>query len=488
MSRWRELLSARTLSWYAFREHIGPFFFSLVVFTFIMLMNQVARQFQSLAGKGLGPEVILEIFLLSVPLTIAVTIPMAVLVATMAAFGRLSGDNEITAIQANGVAFHQVLAPTILGALFIAALTVWFNDTVLPESNHRLSQLMQDIQRTKPTVVLEEKRFNDPTGLGEFRIEPQRINHQTNMMYGLRIFDMADMRIQRTILADSGRLDYAPNQEDAVLTLWHGKLHHRDITQPGEYEILEFGKQRLVLRGVGSRLDRAQEMSGLRSDREMDLATLLGNVRAEEKKIRTARRELEATVEAHLATLLGDTFVVAEADSAGARAIGAQEPLGQERYRINVVERLSQGIDYSLRQRNKFLVEYHKKFAIPFACFVFVLIGAPIGVRARRGGYGFAMGMSTVVFVFYYLALTGGEDLADRRLLPPWVAMWLANLVFLAFGVWLLRGTAREAARRRMDLFRWWPGRGRREAPEVEGGRKTTVGETVEAGRAAAAD
>ena len=456
MSRGRELFSARTLSWYAFREHIGPFVFALVVFTFIMLMNQVARQFQNLAGKGLGADVIAEIFLLSVPLTIAVTIPMAVLVATMAAFGRLAGDNEITAIQANGVGFHQVLAPTILGGVLVAILTVWFNDTVLPESNHSLSRLMQDIQRTKPTVVLEEKRFNDPTGLGEFRIEPATLDRETNMMYGLRIFDMSELQSQRTILADSGRLDYAPNQEDAVLTLWDGTVHHRDITQPGEYDVLDFEKQRLVLRGVGSRLDRASEMTGMRSDREMDLATLLENVELEESKIRTARAELESAVEAHVATLLGDTFQVAGSDSGGRAAIGSQEPLGQERYRVNVVERLAQGIDYSQRQRNKFLVEYHKKFAIPFACIVFVLIGAPIGVRARRGGYGFAMGMSTVVFVVYYLALTGGEDLADRRLLPPWVAMWLANLVFLVFGLWLLRRTARETAGRRLTFADLW--------------------------------
>lgn len=459
MPRWRELFNARTLSWYAFREHLGPFAFALVVFTFIMLMNQVARQFQTLAGKGLGPEIIVEIFLLSLPLTIAVTIPMAVLVATMAAFGRLAGDNEITAIQANGVGFHQVLIPTILGACLVAILTIWFNDTILPESNHRLSQLMQDIQRTKPTVVLEEKRFNDPTGLGEIRIEPQHLDRGTNMMYGLRIFDMADMQIQRTILADSGRLDYATNQEDAVLTLWHGTVHHRDIAQPGEYEVLDFDKQRLVLRGVGSRLDRAREMSGMRSDREMDLDTLLDNVHAEELKIMTARTELSATVEAHLTTLLADSFVVPSSDSIGQVAILTEDPMSQERYRINVVERLTQGIDYSLRQRNKFLVEYHKKFAIPFACIVFILIGAPIGVRARRGGYGFAMGMSTLVFVIYYLTLTGGEDLADRRLLPPWLSMWLANIVFLVFGLWLLRRTARETAGRAPFFLRWRPGR-----------------------------
>lgn len=481
MSRWRDWVNARMLAWYAFREHLGPFWFALTVFTFILLMNQVARQFQSLAGKGLGAGVILEVFLLSIPLTIAITVPMAVLVATMAAFGRLAGDNEVTAMQANGVGFHQILLPTLGGALLLAGLTVWGNDTLLPDANHRLSQLMQDIQRTKPTVVLQEQRINDPTGLGEYRLLPERINRQTNMMYGVRIFDLTDLQIQRTIIADSGRLDYAPDGEDAVLTLWNGTVHHRDIMTPGEYERLAFTRQRLVIHGVGSRLQRANELAGLRSDREMDLGTLMENVRAEEEKIRSARADVAEEVVKHVALLVDaappdtaapDSVTSALSPEAAALA-GAlpsfpsdealSQPLDEARYRVTVVERLSEGVDYAQRQRNKFLVEYHKKFAIPVACLVFVLIGAPIGVRARRGGYGFAMGMSTVVFVFYYLTLTGGENLADRRLLPPWLAMWMSNLVFFALGAWLLRRTARETAGRSLRWPGWlrWPGRGR---------------------------
>ena len=464
MSRWREWFSARTLAWYAFREHVGPFVFALIIFTFIMLMNQVARQFQQLAGKGLGADVILQVFGLSLPLTIAVTIPMATLVATMAAFGRMAGDNEITAMQANGVGFHQIILPALLGAALLAAVTVLLNDTLLPESNHRLSMLLQEIQRTKPTVVLQEQRINDPTGLGETRILPERIDRASNMMYGVRIFDTSDLQVQRTILADSGRLDYAPDGQDAVLSLWSGTIHSRELDTPGEYERLSFASQQLVLRGVGSRLQPIDEMSAFRSDREMDLATLLSNVRSEEAKIVQARIELAEAVVEHVDMLLLGAGVenAAGPPDAGADTIGATglaafaTPLDAERYQLSRVERLSSAIDYSLRQRNKFLVEYHKKFAIPVACIVFILIGAPIGVRAKRGGYGFAMGMSTGVFVAYYLALTGGEDLADRRFLPSWLSMWMANIVFFGFGVWLLRRTARETAGRFwLRLPRW---------------------------------
>ncbi len=467
LSRLREWYSARILSWYAFREHLGPFVFALTIFTFIMLMNQVARQFQQLAGKGLGADVILEVFMLSVPLTIAVTIPMATLVATMAAFGRMAGDNEITAIQANGVGFHQILAPALTGAAILAAVTVLLNDTLLPEANHRLSMLLQEIQRAKPTVVLQEQRINDPTGLGEYRILPERIDRTTNTMYGVRIFDTTDLDVQRTIVADSGRMEYAENGEDAVLTLWSGAVHSRELAKPGEYVRLSFDNQQLVLHGVGSRLQPMNEMTALRSDREMDLGTLLENVRSEEEKIVRARGELAAAVEEHVAVLLLERPA---ADSVQGGLESFPVALDAERYQASRIQRLGEAIDYSHRQRNKFLVEYHKKFAIPVACIVFLLIGAPIGVRAKRGGYGFAMGMSTGIFVAYYLALTGGEDLADRRFLPPWLSMWMANIVFLGFGLWLLRRTARETASRSWLRLPRWIARRKRGPAEVPAG------------------
>src|SRR5439155_5727124 len=73
-------------------------------------------------------------------------------------------------------------------------------------------------------------------------------------------------------------------------------------------------------------------------------------------------------------------------------------------------------------------VEWHKKFALAFACVVFVLIGAPLGMRVRRGGIAVGF-LSILFFAFYYLCLQFGESFADRLLLPPWLALWLAHIV-----------------------------------------------------------
>ena len=103
-----------------------------------------------------------------------------------------------------------------------------------------------------------------------------------------------------------------------------------------------------------------------------------------------------------------------------------------------------------------FVVEIHKKYAIPAACLVFAVVGVPLGIRAHRGGRWAAFVVLLPIVLFYYVFLTVGETLGDSRRIPPWVAMWTPNLVVGALGLYLLWANVRErplpfvAARQRM--------------------------------------
>ena len=96
------------------------------------------------------------------------------------------------------------------------------------------------------------------------------------------------------------------------------------------------------------------------------------------------------------------------------------------------------------RQIDQYMVEIHKKYAIPMACLVFVLIGVPLGIMARRGGFGTAATLSLGFFVLYYACLIGGEKLADRGFIDPWFGMWSANIIIGLMGLYLTFRTARE--------------------------------------------
>jgi lipopolysaccharide export system permease protein len=86
-------------------------------------------------------------------------------------------------------------------------------------------------------------------------------------------------------------------------------------------------------------------------------------------------------------------------------------------------------------QVNSYAVEWHKKFAIPFACIIFVLIGAPLAVRFPRGGAGMVIAISLLIFGIYYVSLIGGESLGDKGKIPPFLGPWAPNFFFGAIGV-----------------------------------------------------
>jgi lipopolysaccharide export system permease protein len=117
---------------YVLKEHIGPFVFASTALTSLMLLQYIAKKFGELVGKGLDASVIAEFMMLSVPFTVAMTLPMAVLVAVLYAFSRLAAENEITAMKASGIGMRTVLAPVLVGGLAMSLVMVAFNDQVLP--------------------------------------------------------------------------------------------------------------------------------------------------------------------------------------------------------------------------------------------------------------------------------------------------------------------------------------------------------------------
>src|SRR5256886_5145536 len=131
-------LIVRTISRYLLRQHVAPLGFALAVLTSLMLIQQVAKQLSGLLGKGLPAGVIAEVFVLSLPFIVAVTLPMAVLVAVLHVFTRLAGDNEITALQAGGVSVTRLVAPVLAGATRVPLLAFLWNDPPLPPPNQPL--------------------------------------------------------------------------------------------------------------------------------------------------------------------------------------------------------------------------------------------------------------------------------------------------------------------------------------------------------------
>ena len=151
----------RLLSKYLVRETILPFIFSLLMITFVLFINFLLRAIDRFLGKGLELSIILEYLFLNMAWIIALSVPMAVLLASLMTFGRMSEDNEINAMRSSGISFLSIIySPLLLGVL-VALLLTFFNNFILPEMNFRARLLSGDIYRKRPDMNIEPGIFLD---------------------------------------------------------------------------------------------------------------------------------------------------------------------------------------------------------------------------------------------------------------------------------------------------------------------------------------
>lgn len=428
----------RILTRYLLRSHLGPFFFALSVLTGLLLINTVARRFQELAGKGLDPWVIAEVFLLSIPYTLALTIPMSVLVAVLHVFSQLTGDNEVTALKASGVSLKRAMVPLIVVGALMTAGMIGFNDRILPEANYRLKTLLIDINRKSPTLILKERSINEirtESPGANYYMQVARIEPTTNRLYDVVIYDLANRERDRTIYADSGRMAFNEAYTELYLTLHDGWIHEHELEQPDRFSRLFFDRQLLRIDGVGNELERTADGS-YRGDREMTSAMLRAHVSRRRSEIVSRREEAkEQSIAAVEGVLAGpsDDAMARQRETTRARLSAADDRLA--RATADGLRGVQDQIRILELGANRYAVEYHKKYAIPFACIVFVLIGAPLAIRFPGGGVGMVIAFSLVIFSIYWMGLTAGEKLGDKGTVAPMIGMWIVNAIFLVLGI-----------------------------------------------------
>lgn len=372
---------------YILKENFSAFILGVVLLTFILMMDRFFDLIDLIIGKGLNPGTVLETMFLSLPFILALTIPMAVLVGTIVAFGRLSQDRELVALQASGIGFFVCTVPVLLAASILACGLIFFNNYILPESNHKMKNLMIDISQKKPAVKIREGIFI-PDFPG-YQIYIERTDPKHSKIYGITIYETKSMGRSRIISATDGEIEFSAGKRVFTISLNKGEIHEIDENDPARSLFLKFKKHTI---NIPMDIEMVRREREFRSDRELSAGAML-------RIVEDLRREIATK-----------TAKLSEIDS-------RKKP------------RLRMEIAAKRKKINKYLVEIHKKYAIPVACIVFILVGAPIGYYLKRGGLGIGMGVSIGFFLLYYVGLVAGEEMADRGMVSPWLSMWLPNLL-----------------------------------------------------------
>jgi lipopolysaccharide export system permease protein len=362
---------------YLLRELLTPFALGLTIFTFVLLMARLLKLIELVVNRGLPFLQILQLIGYLLPAFMEVTLPMAMLLAILIAFGRLSSDSELIAIRSSGVSLYQLLPPVAIFVVVTTGLTMVLSMVGRPWGNRSMRTALYDIAQTHAAAGLKPQVFNDEfPGLV---IYAERIDGTRDRLYHVLISDERDPKQRNTIFAREGTMISDPDAQTVTLRLLNGAIHSSEADGKSEadyrteFEAYDVNLDlRQALAGAGTLEDRPAEMT------------------------------------------------LAQLDDAIARKRDAKQPYGPE------------------------LVEWHRKFAIPFACIVFGLVAVPLGTERSRAVKSRGFAVSLVVIFVYYILLSAGQGLAQQNRIPAFVGLWTPNVVFALLGLWLLRRAARE--------------------------------------------
>ncbi len=378
-------LRPRILDSYIAREMVAPTGIGLLVFTFVLLIDQIPRLLAVLVARSADVSTIVRVFVNLLPSILAVTIPMAFLLGVLLAFGRMASDSEIVALRAVGVSPARLLAPVLMMAATMTALTFYINAVALPAANQAHRQLVFSLVVSKARTVVSPRTFTDELLPGRMMLYVQDVEPDTGVWKNLLIHDLRDAAQPKLILARSGELIVDRGLGSVRLQLGAGNEHTFSVGKPREYNRLEFAEMSFGL-PVDEFFPERKKLLLQKGDREMTLAEL-----------------------------------------------------GRE-----IAQRRAQG--KNRKDWGRFAVEWHKKFAIPAACLVFGLLGLALSLGSKKEARSAAFALSIAVIFVYYVLLRLGEQAGDTGMMVPWLAMWGANIALGAMAVALLWLNHREAA------------------------------------------
>lgn len=361
---------------YILSEFLKAFFISLAVFTFVLLAGNLIKIVDMIINKGVEILYVVKLLFFLVPYLLSYSISTAALCATLLVFGKLSVDNEITAMKASGLSLYKIAAPVLMIGMVLSVCSLYLNDRLVPWAHLETRKTMRDIGLKSPSAYIEAGTFI--RDFEEYIIFIYEING--NNLSNIRIYQPQEDQPTRTIVARKGEFIPIPEKRIVKLKLIDGTTEEPIPTDPTNFYKLDFRTYYMTLN-----LEEPKKTS---------------------KNIRKKTKDM--------------TFNELNQEIANVRSEGI----------IDVTP---------------LLIRIHKKIAVSFSSFAFILIGLPLAVRTHRSEKSVGFGVSLAIsMVYWFVILAIGNICAINRILPPWLAMWLGNIVFVSGGAIIFYRTARR--------------------------------------------
>ena len=388
-------------------------------------------------GKGLSFGIIFKFIIYQSASILSLAAPMAILVATMMAFGRLSSDNEITGFKASGISYFDFLKPSLLFGFIIVFIMIPFNLWILPDMNHNMRKLSYQVSKERPDIEIKENMIN--ILYEKIIYVGDRIGEKS--FSNIIIFNKESIKNKTTILAEQGT--FKSLSDGIILNLYNGSIHENIKSSNNEYRKTYFEKYKILIPFNKINLDKNRVL--IKNDREMDLETILTEIKLKEYEI----NELNDN---NYKSSIKISELIAEKEQFD---IELNNENKKNNIRLNQIQTSINNIKNNIRKNdkiiplfendlNKYKVELHKRFSIPIACIIFILLGIPLGIVSKKGNFSISITISLGFFIIYWALLTIGEFLGDEGTLNAALSMWIGNIFIGILSIYLLYISSNE--------------------------------------------
>ena len=460
----------KRLHLYILKSFIGPFFVTLLISLFVLLMQFLWVYLDELVGKGLDFSIILEFIVYTMAMLMTNALPLAMLLASIMTFGDLGENNELLAMKAAGISLYRIMKPVIILSILLSIGSFYFYNEIIPVSYKKLIALMSSIRQLRPEIIVKEGVFSNE--IDNYSIKVGRKTPNGDMLYDIMIYDHTEDKGNVTVtVADSGTMKITKDKKYMILNLYSGQTHsemqpndRKKTTYPARTD--KFTKESIFTVLQGMELERKDESVFKNQNRALNNAQIVYFVDSIGKQLERRRIEQSLSL-AYLAPITTNLYKLSKKDSSAGKtlkmvhqinidSVATKSPvtvrvgminsaMDNARNNIRIIQQAEDMLTSSKRNLNRFDIEWHKKYTFAIACLVFLFIGAPLGAIIRKGGLGMPLVISVVLFIFYWIITTTGEKFSRESVTSIWQGVWFSTFIFLPAGIFLTYKAANDS-------------------------------------------
>ncbi len=452
------------------------FAMTFLIVIFIVLMQFLWKFIDQLVGKGIGMDVIAELFFYAALSFVPMALPLAILLASLMTFGNLGEKFELTAMKASGISLIRVMAPLIVVVVMLAIGAFFFQNNVLPKAQVKMYTLLFSVRQKSPELEIPENVFYNQ--IPGYNILVREKNKDTGMLYDMMIYDVSHGGNATILLADSARMAMTPEMSHLYLHLMHGEqfenlreqrtndrnvpfrretfvdkqilipfdANFNRLDEEGmrqQYVGKNIAELRFSIDSIGHRVDSIGGMFS--ADLLRDASPILPSVTTykltgddsdtwTKKRMEEDKKKKEEMAKA--ATLFSvDSMLNAVAPAEASQLLSMALNISREHQ--NMTEFKSLVMEEEKKSIRRHEIELIKKYTLSVACIIFFFIGASFGAIIKKGGLGMPLVISIFLFLVYYIFDNTGYKLARDGRWPVELGIWLSTIVLAPLGAYV---------------------------------------------------